>query len=198
MNRWTMILAACAIAMPASARAQGSAQVQGFGGMTFGDVTTATTFGGNVTIPLSQNVHAIVQGGRLTDVMPSTIGTLLDLTPIDVRLSAWYGEGGVRFLSGSSHVRPYAQATAGFARLKTGFVGGGSTVNGLVNTALRLLDRTEPMLGVGGGVVVQGGPVFVDLGYHYRRIMAEDSVQAFLSGGHFSVSEVRVGVGVGF
>lgn len=67
-----------------------------------------------------------------------------------------------------------------------------------MNTALGLLDSNEPMLGVGGGVIVQGGPVFVDLGYRYRKIYASDSLQAFLTGGDFSVNQVRFGVGVRF
>jgi hypothetical protein len=64
------------------------------------------------------------------------------------------------------------ETTAGFARLTTGFTGAGSTADSIVNTGLRFLDRTEPMLGAGGGVLVQGGPLVVDLGDRYEKILA--------------------------
>jgi hypothetical protein len=182
--------------LPASARAQ-NAQVQGFGGVTFGDVTTGTTFGGGVGIPLGGNMQVIVEGGRMVDVMPSLIGTIIDLTPIDFGVSAYYGEAGLRFLTtNSGAVRPYGEATAGFARLRGTFHGSGA--DPIVNTALGLFDTTEPMLGVGGGVIVQGGPLFVDLGYRYRKIFASDSLQSFLTGGDINVNQVRFGLGVRF
>jgi opacity protein-like surface antigen len=186
----------CSLAIPAIASAQ-NAQIQGFGGLTFGDVTSSSTFGGGIAVPLGDNMQIIAEGGRMTDVMPSLIGTIIDFVPIDFGVSAWYGEAGVRVL-GSPHraVRPYAEATAGFARLRTGLHGTG--VDGIVNTALGLLDRTDPLLGVGGGMIVQGGPVFVDVGYRYKKILAGDSLQSILTGGDFSVNQVRFGVGVRF
>jgi opacity protein-like surface antigen len=51
---------------------------------------------------------------------------------------------------------------------------------------------------VGGGVIVQGGPVFMDLGYRYKKVMAGDSLQGLLTGGDFTVNQVRFGVGVRF
>ena len=113
-------------------------------------------------------------------------------------MSAWYGEGGLRFI-GSSHraIRPYAEATAGFARLKSG-VGGFGSVGPIVDAALGFFDSTEPLLRVGGGVILQGGPVFLDLGYRYKKIMAGDSLQSFLTGGDFSVNQVRIGAGITF
>jgi hypothetical protein len=189
-------LLAVGLAAPSTARAQ-SSQIQGFGGLTFGDVTSSSTFGGGVAVPLSDNIQIIAEGGRMRDVMPSLLGTIIDFTPVDARVSAWYGEGGVRLIGSSNRaVRPYAEATAGFARLRTGFDGTGA--DGIVNTALGFFDRTEPLLGVGGGVVVQGGPLFVDLGYRYKKIMAEDSLQSFITGGDFSVNQVRFGVGLRF
>jgi opacity protein-like surface antigen len=186
----------CSLAVPGLAAAQ-NAQIQGFGGMTFGDVTNSSTFGGGIAVPLGDNMQIIAEGGRMTDVMPSLIGTIVDFTPIDFGVSAWYGEAGVRFI-GSSHraVRPYAEATAGFARLRTGLHGTGA--DGIVNTALGFFDRTDPLLGVGGGVIVQGGPAFIDLGYRYKKILASDSLQSILTGGDFSVNQVRFGVGVRF
>lgn len=197
MRRNSLLIAAfvTVLALPSAARAQNS-QIGGFGGLTFGDVANDTTFGGGIAVPLSDNIQIIAEGGRMTDVMPSFVGEILDFTPLDVRVSAWYGEAGVRFIGPSSKaVRPYAEATAGFARLRTGFDGPGDD---FVNGVLGVFDRNEPLLGVGGGVIVQGGPVFLDLGYRYKRIMAGDSLQSLLTGGDFAVSQARFGVGVRF
>jgi opacity protein-like surface antigen len=199
MRRIPLLAAAFVLilALPAAARAQ-NGQIQGFGGLTFGDVASSSTFGGAIAIPLLDNVQIIGEAGHMTDVMPSLVDTILDLTPVDVGVSAWYGEAGVRFI-GSSHraVRPYVEATAGFARLRTGFSGAGSA-DDVINGALGLFDRNEPLLGAGGGVIVQGGPLVLDLGYRYKKIMAGDSLQSLLTGGDFSVNQVRIGVGVRF
>lgn len=189
---------AFALVVPATAHAQ-NGQVQGFGGLTFGDVTSSSTFGGGFAVPLSDHFQIIGEGGRMTDVMPSLLGTILDFTPVDVRVPAWYGEAGVRLIGSPSRaVRPYAEATAGFARMSTSFAGAGARADDVVNGALGLFSRTEPLLGVGGGVVLQGGPVFLDLGYRYKKIRAGNSLQSLLTGGDVSINQVRVGVGVRF
>lgn len=193
----TVCALAIAVAIPSWAIAQHS-QLQGFGGLTFGDVTNSSTFGGNVAVPLSDTMQIIGEGGRMTDVMPSLLDTIVDFTPVDVRVSAWYGEGGLRFIAPGRAVRPYVEATAGFARLTTGFDGAGSRADAVVNTALGFFRRTEPMLGVGGGLVAQGGPVFLDIGYRYKKILAGDSLQSLLTGGDISVNQFRIGAGVRF
>ena len=187
------------VSTASSASAQGRAQVGGFGGYTFGNTTAATTFGGNLRMPLAGGMDIVAEVGRLDDVMPSTLGTLIDFTPIDLRLSAWYGEAGVRFQSpGHRAVTPYAEATAGFARMHTGFSGAGRA-DPFVSAALRFLDRTEPMLGAGAGIAVSGGPLTLDLGYRYKRIVASDSLQSILvAGDRIDVSQVRIGIGVRF
>jgi hypothetical protein len=50
---------------------------------------------------------------------------------------------------------------------------GAGAADPFVATALRFLDRTEPMLGAGAGVAFTGGPVTLDLGYRYKRILPE-------------------------
>jgi hypothetical protein len=200
MGKFTIAAAlAAALFLPARAGAQERSQIGAFGGLTFGATTSATTFGGTFGAPLSRNLHVIAEAGRLDDVMPSAIDTILDFTPVDVRLSAWYGEAGVRFLAArDSAVTPYAEATAGVARLSSRFTGAGR-VDPFVNSALRFFDRTEPLVGVGGGIVLRGGPVMLDLGYRYKKILASDSLQAALSGGGpIDVSQARIGVGVRF
>jgi len=65
---------------------------------------------------------------------------------------------------------------------------------------LRFLDRTEPMLGVGAGVAFTGGPVTLDLGYRYKRILASDSSlpSLLVAGDDIDVSQVRIGIGFRF
>ena len=115
-------LFAGALLVSSSAAAQDRPQVGAFGGDTFGSTTEATTFGGNIQTPLGSGLEIVGEFGQLEDVMPSTLGTLIDFTPVDLHLSAWYGEAGVRFtVPGHSSVRPYAEATGGFARMHTAF-----------------------------------------------------------------------------
>ncbi|MBA2306095.1 MAG: hypothetical protein H0W08_26185 [Acidobacteria bacterium] len=115
-------------------------------------------------------------------------------------MSAWYAEGGIRLI-GSRHatIRPYVEATAGVARLNP-TVGVDGWVGALTNTGLAFLSRTEPLVGAGGGVMVQGGPVVVDLGYRYKKIFASSGLASAFSLGAdgFNVNQVRVGVGLRF
>jgi hypothetical protein len=188
------------IGLPATALAQnGNGQIQGFGGLTARGISPSTTFGGSIAVPVGDHIQLIGEGGRMGDIMSPMLSTALDLTPFDVRLSAYYGAGGVRIL-GSSHsaVRPYAEATAGMARLHTGISGIGDRSDLFVNAALTFLDSTRPMLGVGTGVMVQGGPMVLDLGYRYNKISTGNVIQSALMGGNFGVHQVRVGVGVRF
>ena len=95
-------------------------------------------------------------------------------------------------------VRPYAEATAGFARLRTSFSGIGCGRTRSVNAGLQFLDSTRPMLGVGTGVMIQGGPVVVDSGYRFNKISAGNAVQSALAGGDFGVHQFRFGLGFRF
>ena len=202
MKNFSRILAVTvfALAVPGTALAQnGAGQIQGFGGFTLRGVNPATTFGGNVAVPLSDHVQIIGEGGRLSDLTWAPLSQILDFTPFDVRVSAFYGEGGVRILGSSNRaVRPYAEATAGMARMRTSISGIGATVDPIVNAALSFLDSTQPILGVGAGVMVQGGPVVVDLGYRYHRIGGSNGIQNVLTGGNLDVQQVRLGVGFRF
>jgi opacity protein-like surface antigen len=205
MSRVLFVIAAVTsmLALPASARAQ-NGQATAFGGVTFGDVTTSSTFGGNVAVPLVDNVQIVLEGGRMTNVLPSFVNTIIDvavadLTRFDLEVPAWYGEAGVRLIGPSDrNIRPYVEATGGFARLSIDLSGLDSTAGALTRAALEFLNKTNGMLGAGGGVIFQGGPVVLDLGYRYKKILAGDTIQGALTGGDFSVNQVRAGVGVRF
>lgn len=198
------VLAVCT-AVPATARAQSpnNRSVQGFGGLTFGTASvigrsTAPTFGGTIVAGLTPNIQIVGEVGRLSDIKPPLF-ELLDLTPVNMRLSAWYGQAGVRFIASPySSVRPYAEATAGMARLSTGLSGFTGRTDAIIDTGLAFLNRTEPMLGVGGGVVLQGGPLALDVGYRYKKIMASGTASLLNAGNPYQVNEVRIGLGFQF
>jgi opacity protein-like surface antigen len=191
----------CALLLSTNAHAQTrGGQIEGFGGTTFGTSATAPTFGGSVAVPLGDNLQIVGEAGRLTDIKASLLDTALDFTSLDVGMSAWYGEGGIRLIgSRDATVRPYVEATAGVARLKPS-VGVDGFLGALTNTGLAFLSRTEPLVGAGGGVIVQGGPLLVDLGYRYKKILASDGLASAFSLGSdgFDVNQVRVGVGIRF
>jgi hypothetical protein len=208
MRRRFLIISATLVvcAAPWAARAQGAnTSIQGFGGLTFGTssvlggAATASTFGGTVAAGLTPHIQVVGEAGRMSDIKPPLL-ELLDFTPIDLRVRAWYGEGGVRFIASSPRaaVRPYAEATAGFARLSTGISGFGGRTDAVIDTALGVLNRTEPLLGVGGGVLFQGGPLTMDVGYRYKKIMATGIAATLNAGNAYQVNQVRVGLGIRF
>jgi hypothetical protein len=191
--------------LPAAARAQSAnTSVQGFGGLTFGmsstlgRTSTASALGGIVAAGLTPNIQIVGEVGRLSDIRPPLFD-LLDFTPVNLRVSAWYGEGGVRFIaSPRSAVRPYAEATAGFARLSTGLSGFGGRTDAVIRTGLAFLDRTEPLLGIGAGVLLEHGRLGLDVGYRYKKITATGVASALNAGNAYQVNEARIGLGVRF
>ena len=195
---------AVACAVPTAARAQTlRSDVQGFGGLTVGTSAfgsaVSPTFGGRVNVGLTPNIQVIGEAGRLADIK-SPLLDVLDLTAFGVRVSALYGEAGVRFIaSPRSVVRPYAEATAGFARLNAGVSGLGGRTDAIVDVALGLINTTRPMLGAGTGVLLQAGPMSVDLGYRYKKISPGNTVASLLNAGKdYQVNQVRVGIGFRF
>lgn len=198
------LAALCVCAAAGSANAQDSDRsIQGFGGVTFGTssflgTSASSTFGGRITMGLTPNIQAIGEAGRMSDIKPPLLD-LLDYTPIGLRVTAWYGEGGVRLIA-SPHaaVRPYAEATAGFARVGTNVSGLDGRAGRVIDTSLAFLNRTEPLLGAGGGVVFQGGPISLDVGYRYKKILTGGVASALNGGNPYQINQVRVGLGVRF
>jgi len=199
----TVSALAVVCAIPAVASAQGArSEVQGFGGLTVGTSTfgsaVSPTFGGRVGVGLTPNLQVIGEAGRLADIS-SPLFDIFDLTNVGVNVSAFYGEGGVRVIASPGAVRPYGEATAGFARLNASVSGLGGRTDAIIDTALNLINSTRPMLGVGTGVRIQGGPVSVDIGYRYKKISPGNTVAALLNAGKdYKVNQVRVGVGIRF
>src|SRR5262249_19601708 len=141
------------------------------------------SFGGRVNVDLAPNIQAVGEFGRLADLQ-SPLFDLLDFTSVGVHLNAWYGEAGVRFIASRRlAVRPYGEATFGFARFNTSVSGLTGTADAIVNSGLTVLNRTEPVLGAGAGVELGRGPVSLDLGYRFKKISAGGIVADALNAG---------------
>jgi len=157
-------------------------------------------FGGRVSFDAVPAVQLFGEFGRLGNVMPLLVDTGLAFTRLNVTASAFYGEGGVRLLAAPhSAVTPYVEGTAGVAHMSFGASGFSSTTDAIVRAALNLVDTRDPMFGVGGGLLMQGGPLQFDVGYRYKRIVANDALSSAMGAGQQLQShQIRFGAGVRF
>lgn len=188
---------------PPSALAQVGGSINGFGALSVNDLSSSPSrgsFGGTLAVNLVPGVQAIGEFGRIGNVLPTLTQTLLSLTPLDVGVSALYGEGGVRLSPAPrSVVSPYVEATAGVARLDVRVAGLGSTGDLIARAALGFIPRNETIAGVGGGLRIQGGPLALDFGYRYKQILGNSVLTTVLGAGqNLHSHQVRVGVGVRF
>jgi opacity protein-like surface antigen len=178
-----------------------SAFLQGFGGLRLGTVaTTDTVLGGLVAKSVTPNLQVLGEVGRLSDVLPTTIDPLLAFSPVGFRVSAWYGQAGIRLAANTrSGARPYVETSAGVARLQSNLGPLGSSLADVIaNSSLRLFDRTDPIATVGGGLAFESGPFIADIGYRYRRIFGPAWIEALSFDNRLTSNEVRVGIGVRF
>jgi hypothetical protein len=187
--------------VPIPAHAQGAGAIAAFGGVSIsGSPSTTPDVGGNLSFELAPGIGLIAEAGRVGNVLPSLADTLFSATNSGIRASAFYGEGGVRFrLAPHARVSPYAEATAGVARLTVTSDRLGPLASGLTSAAIGLLGRTGPVAGGGGGILVSVGPVVVDLGYRYKQFFPPEPLDTVLGLGQSLRShQVRAGFGVRF
>src|SRR5262245_1704695 len=195
-----IVFAALLVTSSAASAQEPHASLQGFGGIGVGSMDSVhPSFGGAIVGDLTPNVQLLGEIGHIGNVLPSRTQTLLDLSPVDVSLSAFYASGGVRLSTASSAVRPYAEASAGIARLHPQVSGFGTGLGSVItNIGLSMLNQTAPIASLGGGVTLQGGHLFADIGYRHRRVFSDSWVDALALGGSLSSNEIRFGVGVRF
>ena len=126
--------------------------------------------------------------------------TVYSFTGIGVDASALYFEGGIRLLGApSSVVSPYAEATAGAARISLRTTALGSLGTVALPVALSMLPRTGPVAGLGGGLVLHAGAMQVDVGYRFKQLYPPSALDAALGlGQDLHSHQARVGVGVRF
>ena len=188
------------------ARSSAQTSLDAFGALpidhiaSLGDSGMPVDFGGRVSFDALPAVQLFGEFGHLGNVMPPLVDIGLAFTRLDLTASAFYGEGGVRLLAAPhSAVTPYVEGTAGVAHLRFGASGFGSPTDAIVRTALNLVDTRDPVFGVGGGLLMQSGPLRFDVGYHYKRIMANDALSSMIGAGQELQShQIRFGAGVRF
>lgn len=191
---------ALSLLIASAAHAQGAGTAQGFGGYSLGAPSTpAPSLGGTLTLAVTPNIHVIGEAGRLGNVLPSLSSDLLAVPGVQV--SAFYGEGGVRALTGTaaSQFRPYVEGTFGMARLDISSTRLNGVGNALLDVGAAFLDRTSPTVGAGVGVVTQAGPVVFDVGYRYKQLLDSGTLGTVLGlGQELRTHEVRAGIGFRF
>ena len=105
-------------AVPVAAFAQGTSSIVGFGGVSLnGFESHSPSLGATLTYKLIPEMQVVGEVGRIGNVLPTRADTLFSLARTALGVSAFYGEGGVRLTAPTGAVAPYAEATAGFARL---------------------------------------------------------------------------------
>ena len=181
--------------------------IQGVGGMTFG-TEPSQIFGGGFAVAINRHLQAIVDVGRLGDVVPpsirSDINAGLDAISAEtgvalranVRAPALYWTTGIRVAAAPrGRLTPFAVLTAGSARISPEL---SVEANGMEFTPTdEALEEAgvnvgrEPMVGVGGGVEIGVARRFaIELGYQFNRIFTEDPA--------VSTQRVYTGVNVKF
>src|SRR5687767_15980486 len=192
------------VMLPALAPAQTS--LGGFGALpvdhiaSLGDSSFPVDFGGRVSFEVVRGVEVLGEFGRMGNVLPGFVRLPLSFSPVDLKVSAFYGEGGVRLLAAPhAAVSPYVEGTAGIAHLDLGTRGLGSTTDTLIRAALNLVDTRDPIVGAGGGVLMRAGALNIDVGYRYKRIITNSALSSVLSiGQQMQSHQVRFGAGVRF
>ena len=193
-----ILVATLLVSSTASAQ-EPRASVQGFGGVGVGGFTSVNTnFGGVISGDLTDNIQLVGEVGRLSNILPSTTQMLFDVSPVGLRASAFYAQGGVRLTTGSGSLRPYAEASGGIARLTPHVSGIDGLPGVLTNAGLAFLNSTAPIGTVGAGVTLHAGNFVADAGYRRHRVFSDSWMEALALGGSLSTNEVRFGVGVRF
>jgi hypothetical protein len=172
-------------------------RLQAFGGVTYGQSTTDTLYGGELSIGLGPHLELFGEAAYMRDTLDrNLILDAIDLaepfTGVGVRLSGLYGDGGVRILTSPAPIRAYVEGSAGMARLSPRVDIRSERFDVLepfINTALDRIHWTEPLIGAGGGLIVQPGPFTIDLGYRHKRILLDNPI---------SVNQLRAAVGLRF
>jgi opacity protein-like surface antigen len=191
------------VCAPSIAGAQERASLEGFGGLSLNTLTSESfmpSVGGRLTVEVAPAVQIIGEAGRLDNVLPTLSNAAFTAADVGLRVSALYGEGGVRLLMApSSPVTPYVEGTAGLARLGVSVDRFGPIGNAAATIALQFVDRTTPTLGAGGGLLLRGGPMVFDVGYRYKQLFADDMLRIGLGfGQQLHTHQARVGFGIRF
>jgi opacity protein-like surface antigen len=172
----------------------------------FGTVTSQS-FGGEVGVAIRPNVQVFVEGGRIRDAAPSTLGAraqtiaagiaaVAGTADFRVRQPVTFGLAGLKYVVTVSGTKaePYVLVGGGFANVKrdVSFTTSAGDASQFVTLGSDLSgSETKGMVSVGAGFAI---PLWrtlgIDLQYRYGRV--------FTSNEGLNVSRAGIGVGVRF
>jgi len=176
--RLAFAAAVVALSLVIPVRAHAQTSIDGFGALpmnqlsSLGDSGVPFDFGGRLGFEVVPGVQLMGEFGRLGNVMPAFIDAGLAFTRVDLKVSAFYGEGGVRLLAAPrSSVSPYVEGSAGIAHLRFGINGLGSTTDAIVRAALNIVDTRDPIVGAGGGILLHGFAYLQHSAEHWAELV---------------------------
>ena len=180
------------------------------GASAFGNVTSQA-FGAEAGINLSSSLGIFIEGGRVVDAAPASLGTSAEIVAAHIGLTAanvgytvkqpvdFFAAGLRYWIDIHSKLAPYILAGAGIGMVKPDaeFTVGGTNVNsnlGQYGVALGSDlsgTTTQLMLDAGAGARYPlGDHFYADLEFRYNRV--------FISGRNIPFSRVGLGLGVRF
>ena len=193
-----LLAALCLIPAAAFAQSSGNSTVEGFGGLSLnGFETHSPSLGGTLTFTIVPGVKSSVRpDASATCCRHSPIPSSRLRAPTCARrpsmARAAYASSLRRGQWPRTRRRPPACAGLDISSARFGTIG-----NAVSDIALGLAGRTAPLAGVGGGVVLRGGPVVLDVGYRYKQLFPNAVVEAALGLGQpLRTHQVRAGIGV--
>jgi hypothetical protein len=171
----SVVVLTAVVTAPVTATAQERASLEGFGGLSINGLPSAAapvpSLGGAVTFSIVPGIDIIGEAGRLGNVLPPMSSAAFSVAQTGLHASAFYGEAGARFVMAPTSIfTPYAEATAGIARLQLRSDQLGSVANAAMSMAVGLVEGATPTLGAGGGILLRGGPMLFDIGYRYKQL----------------------------
>jgi opacity protein-like surface antigen len=182
------------IAFASSASAQDSGFFAGHAGVTF-QTATGASVGAEGGVNAGRMLRLFGSINWFQDITPSDVQDQLDDfgLNIDVTTPTTTFMGGVRVGPGDGPFRPYAVAAAGMAHVTGKFeVDGRDVTDEIEDDIGEPLSSNEFVFEFGGGVEIRvGEKVFIDTGYRYMRISADE-------GEGVNVSRVYGGLGLRF
>lgn len=191
--------AASAVQIPADQSGWPHAYVVGRGGVTFA-TRTAPLFGAEVggQVAPALQVYGSIDWHR--DISPSFVEDVSelvsDIAGVDVnyRLPTLTAIGGLKVIAPRGTLRLYGLGGFGYGRVNGTVEVEGEDVTGLLDE-FGYLDREDisfnkALFEVGGGIALSRGPVYVDIGYRFRKFLQTNQ--------SINMSGLYAGVGVGF
>lgn len=191
------------VALAAPAAAESRAHVRALGGVTFGG-ETAPVFGGSLGVRVTHGLSLTAEVGSMRNITSSnledTIDAAVDLAnrvlpvdvEVDVKQRAFYGLAGLRYDLPGESIHPYVEAGGGFASLTVDVNASvaGFNLPNFLDDEIGLREETKGLVAVGGGIALDMSEnAGLDLGYRYKRVLADDAI---------NINEVYGAIRIGF